>query len=80
MPPVELVAIALRRRRRVSYRVAEAFPLIALVSASEAEVYRQADSKARIYWGIALLVTTAILGAIGWGARRENVYLRGHRS
>jgi hypothetical protein len=57
--------------RLASYRVIEAFPLIALVTISETEVYRRADENARIYWGIALVLTAAILVAIGFGARRE---------
>jgi PAS domain S-box-containing protein len=58
-------------RRLVSYRVLESVPLIGLVTISEAEVYRRANENARIYWVIVLLLTSAILIAIGVGARRE---------
>ena len=57
--------------RLVSYRVLESFPLIAVVAISETEVYLLADENARIYWIIALLLTAAILVAIGIGAKRE---------
>jgi PAS domain S-box-containing protein len=57
--------------RLVSYRVLETFPLIALVTISEVEVYRRANENARIYWGISLLLTVAIAIAIGFGAMRE---------
>jgi PAS domain S-box-containing protein len=58
-------------RRLVSYRVLESFPLIALVTIPEAEVYRRANENARIYSAIALTLTTAILIAIGIAAKRE---------
>ena|GEM_PF-2292496 len=57
--------------RFISYRVLESFPLIAVVGISEIEVYRHVAEEARIYWGIALLLTVAVLIAIGIGARRE---------
>jgi PAS domain S-box-containing protein len=57
--------------RLVSYRVLGSFPMVALVTISKAEVYRHANENARIYWGISLLLTAAILIAIGFGARRE---------
>jgi PAS domain S-box-containing protein len=57
--------------RLVAYRVLGSFPMIAIVAISEAEVYRRANENARIYWGIALLLTAAILIGIGLGARRE---------
>lgn len=58
-------------RRLVSYRVLESSPLISLVAIAEAEVYRRANENARIYWGIALVLTVAIAIAIGVGALRE---------
>ena len=57
--------------RFISFRVLESFPLVAAVTISETEVYRLANGNARIYWGIALLLTAAILVAIGFGATRE---------
>jgi PAS domain S-box-containing protein len=57
--------------RLVSYRVLGSFPMVAVVAISEAEVYRRANENARIYWGIALLLTAAILIGIVVGARRE---------
>jgi PAS domain S-box-containing protein len=57
--------------RLVAYRVLGSFPMVAVVAISEAEVYRRANENARIYWGIALLLTAAILIGIGLGARRE---------
>jgi PAS domain S-box-containing protein len=57
--------------RFISYRALESFPLIAFVGISEIEVYRYVAEEARIYWGIALLLTVAVLIAIGIGARRE---------
>src|SRR5664280_1358168 len=57
--------------RFISYRVLESFPLIAVVGISEIEVYRHVAEEARTYWGIALLLTVAVLIAIGIGARRE---------
>jgi signal transduction histidine kinase/CheY-like chemotaxis protein len=57
--------------RLVSYRVLESFSLFAVVAISETEVYLLANVNARIYWGIALLLTAAILIAIGYGATRE---------
>ena len=58
-------------RRLISYRVLEDFPLISLVTISEAEVYRRANENARMYWIIALVLTFAIVTAVGFGARRE---------
>lgn len=58
-------------RRLVSYRVLESFPLISLVTISEAEVFRRANENARIYWGTALALTMAVAIAIGFGALRE---------
>jgi diguanylate cyclase (GGDEF)-like protein/PAS domain S-box-containing protein len=62
-------------RRLISYRVLKSFPLISLVSISEAEVYRRANENARIYWGIGLVLTVAIVIAIGFGALREQKLL-----
>ena len=58
-------------RRLVSYRVLESFPLISVVTISEAEVYRRANENARIYWGIALVLTVATAITFGFGALRE---------
>jgi signal transduction histidine kinase len=60
-----------RDRRLVSYRLLDAFPLIALTSISEAQVYRYADDHARIYWVAVLLLTAGIMVAIGMGAMHE---------
>jgi hypothetical protein len=60
-----------RDRRLVSYRLVEGFPLVALMSVSEAEVYRRATDHARVYWVAALLLTAGILIAISVGATRE---------
>jgi PAS domain S-box-containing protein len=57
--------------RLISFRVLESFPLVAVATISEAEVYRNANENARIYGAIALLLTVAILIAIGVGAMRE---------
>ena len=57
--------------RLVSYRTLKSFPLVALVTISEAEIYRHTNENERIRWTIVLLLTTAILAAIGFGARRE---------
>ena len=58
-------------RRLVSYRVLESYPLIALVTIAESEVYAQADKNAHSYAIIALMLTVAILVAIWFGAARE---------
>jgi signal transduction histidine kinase/CheY-like chemotaxis protein len=60
-----------RDRRLVSYQMIEGFPLVALMSVSEAEVYRRATDQARGYWVAALLLTAGILIAISVGATRE---------
>ncbi len=62
-------------RRLVSYRVLESFPMIAVVTIPEAEVYQRADENARIYWGIAILLTVGIAIAIGFGAARQRKLL-----
>jgi PAS domain S-box-containing protein len=51
--------------------VLEAFPLIAVVTLSEAHVFRNANKNARIYWGIVVLLSAGILVAIFFGAARE---------
>jgi signal transduction histidine kinase len=60
-----------RDRRLVSYRLVEGFPMVAMMSISEAEVYRRATDQARGYWVAALLLTAGILIAISVGATRE---------
>jgi PAS domain S-box-containing protein len=57
--------------RLISYRAIESYPLTAVVGVSEAEVYRHANENARIYLGIALLLTAGILFGIYLGAMRE---------
>ncbi len=47
------------------------FPLIALVTILDVEVYRHADENAGIYRGIAALLSAGILAATGVGAWRE---------
>ena len=47
------------------------FPLIALVTILDVEVYRHADENTGIYRGIAALLSTGILAATGVGAWRE---------
>jgi PAS domain S-box-containing protein len=58
-------------KRLVAYRVLEAFPLIAIVTFSDAHVFRNANKNARIYWGIVVLLSAGILIAIFFGAARE---------
>ena len=57
--------------RLVSYRVLDLFPMIAVVSVTEAEIYRRANDEAVVYVGVALLLTILILIAIRWGMARE---------
>jgi len=61
-----------RVQRLISYRVLESYPLIATVSATEAEIFRHTDEAERTYWAIALLLTIAIAAAIRWAAAREH--------
>ena len=61
--------------RLASYRTLDAYPLIAVVATTDAEIYRRVDEVARIYWLIALLLTAAILLAIRWGVIRERKLL-----
>jgi signal transduction histidine kinase len=58
-------------RRLVSYRRVDPYPLVAMMSISETEVYRRASDHARYYISAALVLTVAILIAIGVGAKRE---------
>jgi PAS domain S-box-containing protein len=57
--------------RLISYRTIEFYPLTAVIGVAEAEVYRHSNENARIYLGIALILTVGILCAIYWGAIRE---------
>jgi len=57
--------------RLISYRVIDGYPVVAVVTAAEAEIYRHADIQARIYWLIALLGSAVILIGISWGVARE---------
>ncbi|MBS0536904.1 MAG: PAS domain-containing protein [Proteobacteria bacterium] len=57
--------------RLVSYKVIDNFPVIATVTAAEAEIFRHANMQTRIYWVIALLGTVVILIGIKWGVARE---------
>ena len=59
-------------KRLISYRRLESHPLIAVVGVTEAEAYRLWQARSGIYWGIALLVTPAILLVILLGAMREH--------
>jgi PAS domain S-box-containing protein len=61
--------------RLVSYRVIGDFPMIAAVSASKTYVFSHADRQARVYWSIALFITTAIFFGIKWAAAREHKLL-----
>lgn len=58
--------------RLISYRVIDGYPLVATVTASQAEIFRHADMQARVYWVIALLGTAVILIGIKWGVAREH--------
>ncbi len=58
-------------RRLVSYRRIDPYPLIAMMSVSEAEVYRRPNIRESYYWSAVLLLTVAILIAISVGAMRE---------
>lgn len=57
--------------RLVSYRVIDEYPMLATVTAAEAEIFRHANMQARIYWLITLLGTAFILIGIKWGVTRE---------
>ena len=57
--------------RLVSYRVLDSYPLLVVVGIAGAEVYRHANANARIYIGIALLLSAAIVAAMVLGAKRE---------
>ena len=57
--------------RLVAYRTVEPYPLVAAVTIAEAEVFRQANEHARIYSGIALLLTCGILLAMWFAAGRQ---------
>ena len=61
--------------RLVSYRVLDAFPMIATVTLTEDEVYRRSHAAERIYLLIALFLTGGILAAIRWGIVRERKLL-----
>lgn len=58
-------------KRLVSYRVIDGFPLIAAVGNTETDIFANANSNAKIYWAITLILSGAIIIAIGFGARRE---------
>lgn len=60
-----------KANRLVSYRALDSFPMIAIVSVTEAEIYRHANEEAVVYIGIGLLLTIVILIAIRWGMTRE---------
>ena len=57
--------------RLISYRAIDSYPLTAVIGVSEAQVYRRANENARIYLGIALMLTAGIFFAIYLGAMRE---------
>ena len=57
--------------RLVSYRVLDSYPLIVVVGIASAEVFRHSSANARIYIGIALLLSAAIVAAMVLGAKRE---------
>jgi len=57
--------------RLISYQAIESYPLTAVTGVTEGEVYRHANENARIYSGIALMLTAGVLFAIYSGAIRE---------
>jgi len=57
--------------RLVAYRTVEPYPLISGVAIAEAEVFRQANERARVYFGISLLLTCGILLAMWFAAGRQ---------
>jgi PAS domain S-box-containing protein len=61
--------------RLVSYRVLGAYPMIATVTVTRAEILRAADAAARLYFAIALFLTAVILFAIRSGVARERKLL-----
>jgi diguanylate cyclase (GGDEF)-like protein len=60
-------------KRLLSYRVVEAFPLIAIVGISEKQIFKYADERARFYYAIGSIILIAILFVIAWGVRRERM-------
>jgi diguanylate cyclase (GGDEF)-like protein len=61
-------------KRLISYRVIEGFPLIATVGMSEADIFRQTDQNAVIYYSIAGGLLLVIAAAICFGAARERKF------
>jgi PAS domain S-box-containing protein len=58
-------------RRLLSYHNVEGFPLIAAVGLAEDDIFEQANLMAHRYRLIAFVLTAAVIGAIGVGARRQ---------
>ena len=57
--------------RLVSYRVINGYPMIAIVTTADTEIFRHVNKQTEIYWAIALLSTVVIFFVIKWGAARE---------
>lgn len=57
--------------RLVSYRKVPELPFVAVVGRSEAEIFKNVNRNAKVYWGITSVLTIGILFAIHFGARRE---------
>jgi diguanylate cyclase (GGDEF)-like protein len=62
-------------RRLISYRMVEGFPLIALIGLAKSDIYKHAETNARIYYGICAAALLVIAAGIGFGTARQRKLL-----